>query len=93
MEVQQVGLDGEGCCAEGGADADVGDGVEGFGGGAEADGKRGDVDAMGGEKLRVGLEVDGGDGVASAEAAAGGGVAVDGEGAAEQDARLADGPI
>ena len=93
VEVQQVGLDGEGRGTEGGADTDVGDGVEGFGGGAEADGKGGDVNAVGGEKLRVGLEVNGGDGIASAEAAAGGGVAVDGEGTAEQDARLADGPV
>ena len=90
VEVQQVGLDGEGCGTEGGADADVGDGLEGFGGGAGADGERGDVDAVGGKQLRVGREVDGGNGVASAEAAAGGGRAVDGEGAAEQGARLAD---
>ena len=78
------------CGAEGGADADVGDGVEGLGGGAVADGERGDVDAVGGEELGVGREVDGGNGVAGAEAAAGGGRAVDGEGAAEQGARLAD---
>ena len=57
---------------------------------AGADGQRGDVDAVGGEKLAVGREVDGGDGEAGAEAAAGGGGAVDGEGAAEQSARLAD---
>jgi len=55
-----------------------------------SDGERGDVDAVGGKKLRVGREVDGGNGVASAEAATGGGGAVDGEGAAEQGARLAD---
>ena len=48
VEVEQVGFDCEGVCAEGGAVADVGDGVEGFAGWAGADGERGDVDAVGG---------------------------------------------
>ena len=39
MEVEQVGLDGEGIGAEGGAVADVGDGLEDFGGCAGADGE------------------------------------------------------
>ncbi len=38
------------------------------------DGEGGDVDAVGGEEVGVGGEVDGGDGVAGAVAAAGGGV-------------------
>ena len=58
--------------------------------GGLCDVQRGDVDAVGREQFRVGREVDGGNGVAGAEAAAGGGRAVDGEGAAEQGARLAD---
>jgi hypothetical protein len=48
VEVEQVGFDREGVCAEGGAIADVGHGVKGFTGGACADGQRGDVDAVGG---------------------------------------------
>ena len=55
--------------AEGGPVADVGDGLEVLGGGAGADGQRGDVDAVGGEQLGVRCEVDGGDGVAGAVAA------------------------
>lgn len=47
MEVEQVGFDCEGVCAEGGAIADVGDGIEGFGGRAGAYGERRDVDAVG----------------------------------------------
>ena len=88
MEVEQVGLDGEGVGAEGGAVADVGDGFEEVGGVPTLE--RGDVDAVSGEQFGVGGEVDGGDRVAGAVAAAGGGGAVDGEGAAEQSAGVAD---
>ena len=74
VEVEEMGLDGGGVLGkfsgEGGAVADVGDGVEGFGGGAGADLYAGDVDAVGGEELGVGGEVDGGDGVPGAVAAA-----------------------
>ena len=82
VEVEQVGFDGEGMSAlcRRWAVADVGDGFEGFGDRAGADGEGGDVDAVGGEEFGVGGEVDGGDGVAGAVAAAGGGVADDGEG-------------
>ena len=38
VEVEQVGFDSEGVCAEGGAVADVGDGFKGFGGFTGADG-------------------------------------------------------
>ena len=69
VEVQQVGFDGEGVGSEGRAVADVGDGVKCFGGWACSDGESGDVDAVGGEKLCVRGEVDGGDGVARAVAA------------------------
>jgi len=65
-----VGFDGEGVCAEGGAVSYVGDGFEGLGCWAGAYGEGGDVDAVGGEKLVVGGEVDGGDGVAGAVASA-----------------------
>ncbi len=53
-------------------------------------GEGGDVDAMGGEELGVGGLVDGGDGVAGAVAASGGGCTFNGEGAAEQGTGLAD---
>ena len=90
VEVEEVGFDGEGIGAEGGAVADVGDGVEGFGGGAAADGEGGDVDAVGGEEFGVGGEVDGGDGVAGAVAAAMSGGTVDCKGLAEEGARVTD---
>ena len=105
MEVEQVGLDGEGVCAEGGAVTDVGDGVEGLGGdvccrfrrGAAgrgwhggADVEAGDVDAVRGDELGVGGEVDGGYGVAGAVAAAGSGCAADAEGAVEEAVRGGD---
>lgn len=105
VEVEQVGLDGEGVCAEGGAVADVGDGVEGLGGdvgcgfrrGAArrgwrggADLEAGDVDAVRGDELGVGGEVDGGYGVAGAVAAAGSRCAADAEGAMEEAVRGGD---
>ena len=43
--------------------------------GVPPDGEGGDVDAVGGEELGIGREVDGGDGVGFAVAAAGGGSA------------------
>lgn len=74
VEVEEMGLDGGGVLGkfsgEGGAIADVGDGVEGFGGGAGADLHAGDVDAVGGEEVGIGGEVDGGDGVSGSVAAA-----------------------
>jgi len=74
VEVEEIGLDGGGVLGkfsgEGGAIADVGDGVEGFGGGAGADLHAGDVDAVSGEEFGVGGEVDGRDGVSGSVAAA-----------------------
>jgi len=70
VEVQQVGFDGEGVGAEGWAVADVGDGVECLDGRTCSDGEGGDVDAVGGEEFCVRGEVDGGNGVARAVAAA-----------------------
>lgn len=90
MEVEQVGFDCEGVCAEGGAVADVGDGIEGLAGGTCADGQRGDVDAVGREKFGIGCEIDGGDGVAGAVAASGGWGGCDGKGATEKGACVAD---
>jgi hypothetical protein len=54
------------------------------------DGQSGDVDAVGGEEVGVGGEVDGGDGVTGAVAAAGCGVRVDGEGTVEEGAGVAE---
>ena len=51
VEVEEVGFDGEGVGAEGGAVADVGDGFEGLGCWAGAYREGGDVDAVGGEEL------------------------------------------
>ncbi len=84
MEVEQVGFDREGVCAEGGAIADVGQRIEGFAGGACADFQCGDVDAVGRQQFRVGREVDGGDGVAGAVASARGGCGLDSERATEE---------
>jgi hypothetical protein len=70
VEVEQVGLYREGVFSEGGAIADVGDSVEDFGGKAGADGERGYVDSIGGEEFDIRGEVDGGDGVSGAVAAA-----------------------
>jgi len=55
VEVEQVRLYGEGVRAEGGAVANVGDGLKGLGvRGTVADLERGDVDAVGGKNLDVG---------------------------------------
>ena len=70
MEVEEVGLYGEGVFSEGGAIAYVGDGIEHLGFGAGSDGEDGYVDSVGGEEFGVGGEVDGGDGVTGAVAAA-----------------------
>ena len=86
VEVEQVGFDGVGVGAKGGAVTCVGDGFEDF----LSDGEGGDVDAVGREKLGVGREVDGRDSVFCAVAAAGRGDAFDGEGPAEEGARVAD---
>src|ERR1700722_8658805 len=83
VEVEQVGLDGEGIRAEGGAVADVGDAGEDFGGCAGADGECGDIDAVGRQQFGIAGQIDGGDGVFAAVSAAGCGRAVDGEGAAQ----------
>src|SRR2546430_722691 len=86
VEVEQMGLDGEGVFAKGRAIADVGDCVERF----AVDGEGGDVDADGRNQFSVRCEVDGGHGVSGAVAAARGGRAVDGEGAAEKGAGATD---
>ena len=86
MEVKQVGFDGEGRLAEGGAIAYVGDGVETFFANAGA----GDVDAVLRDQFVVAAEVDGGDGVLAAIAAASAGGGEDGEGASEEVAGATD---
>jgi len=85
-----VGFYCEGVDTEGGAVADVGDGVEDLGLRTFADGEGGDVDAVGGEEFWVGCEVDGGDGVGFAVAAAWGWAGIDGEGAPEEGAGVGD---
>ncbi len=65
-----MGLYGEGVFSEGGAIAYIGDGFEGLCVGAGADGEGGYVDSISGEEFGVGGEVDGGDGVPGAVAAA-----------------------
>ena len=90
VEVEQMGFDGEGVGAKGGAVADVSNGLEEFGVQAATNGQGSDVDAIGGQEFGVGREVDGGDGVAGTVSAAGGGRAVDGEGAAEERTGVAD---
>src|SRR6516164_189412 len=55
VEVEQVGFDRERVGAEGGAIADVGDGVEGL----ACNGKGRNVDAVSRDELRVGGKVDG----------------------------------
>ena len=57
--------------------------------GVPADGESGDVNAVGGKELGIGREVDGGDGVDFAVAAAGGGGAFDAKGPAEEGAGVA----
>ena len=86
VEVEQVRFDREGIGAEGGAVADVGDGLEEFVFHLE----RGDVNAVGRQKFGVGREVDGGDGVACAVATAARGRGLHGEGTAKQGAGLRD---
>ena len=82
VEVEEMGFNGEGICAEGGTIANVGDRLEGL----FSDSQGRDVDAVGGEEFRVGGEVDGGDGEAGAVAPAGGGGGVDAERAAKERA-------
>ncbi len=88
MEVEEVGFDGEGVDAEGGAVAHVGDGLKALSLCRVADSEGGNVDAVGGEELWVWGEVDRGDGVAGAVAASRGRGGDDGEGAAEEGAGL-----
>ena len=69
LEVEEVGFDGKGVCAEGRAVAGVGDAAEELVAYAEGC----DVDAVGWQEFRIRSEVDGWDGVAGAVASAAGG--------------------
>src|SRR5579864_8299882 len=81
-KIEEVGLDAEGRTVESGANADVGDRAAAlrFAGEKGA----GDVDAASGQKLLVGLEVEGREGKAAAGAGAGNNFAGERKRAAEE---------
>lgn len=85
-----MSFDGEGIDTEGGTVAGVGDSAEEVGGWAFTDLERGDVDAVGWNEFCVRCEVDGGNCVERAEAAAGSRSGDDGEGVTEERAGFAD---
>src|SRR5712692_6285408 len=87
-KIEQVGFDTEGGAVEGGAEADVGDRAAAAGFPFEQGAR--DVDAAGGQKLLLGLEIQGGEGEAAAGAGAADDFAGEGEGAAEEPRGVSD---
>src|ERR1700761_4457505 len=86
MEVEKVRFYSERLLAEGGSVASIGDGLEGGCFGALADLHTRDVDAVGGERLVIWGEIDGGDGELGADAASAGWGGANGEWTAKQGA-------
>src|SRR5712692_6809113 len=87
-KIEQVGFDTEGGAVEGGADTDVGDRAATLGFALEESSCH--IDAAGGQKLLLGLQVEGGEGEAAAGAGADDDFTGEREGTAEEPRGVGD---